>query len=73
MLDSLPPIRVVDGLAACGLIYVISRLLAKRPVAPLPPGPKRLPLLGNLLDMPTEQEWLTFAEWGKKYGVYSPA
>lgn len=33
-----------------------------------PPGPRGLPLLGNLLDMPTEHEWLTFAKWGKKYG-----
>lgn len=34
----------------------------------LPPGPRGLPLIGNLLDMPSEKEWLTFAEWGKKYG-----
>ncbi|KAK7046001.1 hypothetical protein VNI00_006996 [Paramarasmius palmivorus] len=36
--------------------------------SPLPPGPPGLPLVGNVLDMPSGQEWLTFAEWGKKYG-----
>lgn len=36
--------------------------------APFPPGPKGLPVIGNLLDMPTEKEWLTFAKWGDKYG-----
>ncbi len=35
----------------------------------LPPGPKELSLLGNLLDMPTEKEWLTFAKWGERYGT----
>ncbi|KAK0190089.1 cytochrome P450 [Armillaria mellea] len=36
--------------------------------APFPPGPRGLPLAGNLLDMPSEKEWLTFAEWGDIYG-----
>jgi len=34
----------------------------------LPPGPKGLPLVGNLLDMPVEREWLTFARWGEVWG-----
>lgn len=39
--------------------------------APFPPGPKGLPLAGNLLDMPSEKEWLTFAKWGEIYGITS--
>ncbi|KAJ7105898.1 cytochrome P450 [Mycena epipterygia] len=34
----------------------------------LPPGPTGLPLIGNVLDMPSVTEWLTFAEWGAKWG-----
>ncbi|KAF9260384.1 cytochrome P450 [Marasmius fiardii PR-910] len=34
----------------------------------LPPGPKGLPVVGNVLDMPKGQEWKTFAEWGRQYG-----
>ena len=37
-------------------------------VASLPPGPKGLPLVGNVLDMPAEKEWLTFARWGETWG-----
>ncbi|KAF7369886.1 Cytochrome p450 [Mycena sanguinolenta] len=33
----------------------------------LPPGPKGLPLIGNLLDVPKTQEWLTFIEMSRKY------
>ncbi|KAK0501168.1 cytochrome P450 [Armillaria luteobubalina] len=40
----------------------------RRSTAPFPPGPKGLPFIGNLLDMPSEKEWLTFAKWGEKYG-----
>ena len=35
----------------------------------LPPGPKKYPLIGNLLSMPSTLEWETFAEWGQKYSL----
>jgi hypothetical protein len=28
-----------------------------------------LPLIGNLLDLPTDHEWLVYDEWFKKYGM----
>ncbi|KAH8118942.1 cytochrome P450 [Phellopilus nigrolimitatus] len=35
---------------------------------PFPPGPRGFPIIGNILDMPKEQKWLTVAEWKKSYG-----
>ncbi|KAF9043117.1 putative monooxygenase [Panaeolus papilionaceus] len=34
----------------------------------LPPGPKRLPVIGNVHQMPQEAPWLVFSEWSKTYG-----
>ncbi|KAF8823976.1 hypothetical protein HHX47_DHR9000405 [Lentinula edodes] len=34
---------------------------------PLPPGPKKLPLLGNSLDMPSAFHWITFSKWAEQY------
>ena len=33
----------------------------------LPPGPKKFPLIGNLLSMPSTLEWETFAKWRHQY------
>jgi hypothetical protein len=37
---------------------------------PLPPGPRGLPLIGSVLDIPTEHPWETYREWSKKYGLH---
>ncbi|KAJ7251338.1 hypothetical protein C8J57DRAFT_673067 [Mycena rebaudengoi] len=33
---------------------------------PLPPGPKKLPLFGNLFGLPTKFEWETYTKWSKE-------
>ncbi|TFK68106.1 cytochrome P450 [Pluteus cervinus] len=35
---------------------------------PLPPGPQRKPLIGNVLDLPREKAWNTFLPWKERYG-----
>ncbi|KAI0810997.1 cytochrome P450 [Irpex lacteus] len=36
------------------------------------PGPRRLPILGNLLQMPTDLQFVQFSQWAQKYGpIYS--
>ncbi|KAI0259756.1 cytochrome P450 [Gloeopeniophorella convolvens] len=48
-------------------VSLLSGILRKRRL-PYPPGPKRLPIIGNLLDMPSREEWVTYKEWSEKFG-----
>lgn len=36
----------------------------------LPPGPRRLPPIGNMLQYPSKTPWIRFAEWSKEFGSY---
>ena len=56
-----------------GCMLLFGRLNMKRRNPnglPLPPGPKGLPLIGNLFDFPTNHQWLVYDEWKKTYGKY---
>ncbi|KAJ7078024.1 cytochrome P450 [Mycena belliarum] len=54
---------LVAAAAALCLPWV---LRTKKP--PLPPGPRGLPLVGNILDAPTGDIWLEFAKLGDVWG-----
>ena len=38
----------------------------------LPPGPKSLPFIGNALDMPRRDDYLTLSRWARLYGERRP-
>ncbi|KAG1731607.1 cytochrome P450 [Suillus paluster] len=52
-------------------VYLVKQVFTENNPAPYPPGPLGLPLVGNVQDIPHVKPWLTFAEWGKKYGPIS--
>ncbi|KAK0185239.1 cytochrome P450 [Armillaria mellea] len=66
MFSSFIALDIVIALTGLVFVWRLLRLSNRHP--PLPPGPRGIPLIGNLLDMPSDYEWLTFAEWGEKYG-----
>ncbi|KDQ54080.1 hypothetical protein JAAARDRAFT_410464 [Jaapia argillacea MUCL 33604] len=61
-------LTLVDALLGLAGIFLLRQLFARKQHTPLPPGPKGLPLVGNVLDMPKKQPWITFNKWGEQFG-----
>ncbi|KAI0771956.1 cytochrome P450 [Trametes elegans] len=60
---------LLDAAAILVAVILLNRFFnTKKRQGPLPPGPKGLPVIGNLLDMPASHEWRTFAQWGQRWG-----
>ena len=52
-----------------GLTFFVMRAGKRR--LPYPPGPKSLPIVGNLFSMPSEEEWITYRKWSEESGMRS--
>ena len=55
---------LVSSLAA----FLVIRDFQRRRGLPYPPGPRPLPLIGNLLDIPKKFSWLPYLQFSKKHG-----
>ena len=55
-------------LAAALCVLIDSSKRRCRP--PYPPGPKGIPVLGNLFDFPKKDEWVTYDRWSKEFGAH---
>jgi len=58
---------LIASLASFSLLFYLYSRSKRRSRLPLPPGPKKLPLIGNLLDMPKGFEWVTYQRWAQQY------
>ncbi|KIJ60731.1 hypothetical protein HYDPIDRAFT_98167 [Hydnomerulius pinastri MD-312] len=62
-----PTLSALVALWGVLTLYVVRRR-KQRARYPFPPGPKPLPLIGNLRDLPLKDEAVTYNQWAKKYG-----
>ncbi|KAK6988629.1 cytochrome P450 [Favolaschia claudopus] len=63
-LDS--PSTIVFAAALCVLWLVSSRLRVAKSLPPLPPGPRKWPLVGNLFSL-TSRPWEPCMQWSREY------
>lgn len=67
---------ILDIILGFSGVYLICRLVSTRlrgERLPLPPGPRRLPFIGNLLDLPKGLEGPHWAKHKSLYGEYFSA
>ncbi|KAG6808984.1 hypothetical protein H0H92_002091 [Tricholoma furcatifolium] len=63
-----PSLSLTAGIASLIVALFIWFRKHKASAASLPPGPKPLPVIGNVRDLTTKELWLPAAEWAKQFG-----
>ncbi|KAK1226461.1 hypothetical protein PQX77_010545 [Marasmius sp. AFHP31] len=59
------------SLVTAGVFIVVRQIdRARRRQASLPPGPKGLPILGNIRDISNRRDflWITYSQWARQFG-----
>ena len=56
----------VPSLLLCKIVWGLLRQYRLSRI--LPPGPRGLPFLGNIFQVPKNTQWIPFTEWAEKYG-----
>ena len=62
-------VQAVNVALAVIALWLLKKVSEKKPLGRPIPGPKGWPIIGNLLDVPTELEYQVFSRWQKKYGT----
>lgn len=63
-------VHIVPFACAAWLFYILATHLQQSTnKKTYPPGPPGLPLIGNVLSMPNEFDWIRYQELGKAYGL----
>jgi hypothetical protein len=67
---------MLGTLIKCSILLLAGRICwgyvqqrRRRQGVPLPPGPRRLPFIGNLFDIPSKEEWLGYQALTRQYGM----
>jgi hypothetical protein len=70
-LEKVPTLQLGVIALCTGLVgLVLLKALTKPKLsAPLPPGPPRDPILGNLRHYSADDPYKTFCQWAKTYGM----
>lgn len=68
LLPAVTPSTLVASVVLIAALW-IAKSLTTRGQAKLPPGPPRLPILGNALQMVSSYTWLYYTELSKTYGM----
>ncbi|EGN99056.1 hypothetical protein SERLA73DRAFT_168607 [Serpula lacrymans var. lacrymans S7.3] len=61
-------LKLLDWCLAALAVFLIKQLFSLKPSKPLPPGPRPLPIVGNIFNVPIDKSWFAFSDWQKKYG-----
>ncbi|KAJ7741432.1 cytochrome P450, partial [Mycena maculata] len=59
--------ELVSTFAAIGVAALYVKYL-RRDSQSTSPGPRSIPIVGNLLDFPKHEHWLVYQEWSRRYG-----